>query len=95
LPELVALTKKAEFLISNDTGPMHIAAALGIPVCAIFGPANPIRTGPYGDIHSVVSLNLPCSPCYAKKRDCDWKCLQELEPDKVLSALERLDLGRR
>jgi ADP-heptose:LPS heptosyltransferase len=48
LKELVALIARSRFLISNDTGPMHIAAALGVPVFAIFGPANPIRTGPYG-----------------------------------------------
>ncbi|NOY75208.1 MAG: glycosyltransferase family 9 protein [Kiritimatiellaeota bacterium] len=88
--ELVALIKRAELLIANDTGPIHIAAALNIPVCAVFGPANPTRTGPYGDIHSVVSLNLPCSPCYAKKRDCDWKCLCELDSDLVLRAARSL-----
>ena len=90
IPELFALTKKAEFLICNDTGPMHIAAALNIPVCAVFGPANPTRTGPYGDIHSVVSLHLSCSPCYAKKRNCDWRCLLDLEVETVLRELNRM-----
>lgn len=90
LLELLALTQKAAYFISNDTGPMHIAAALNVPVCAIFGPANPTRTGPYGDIHSIVSLRLPCSPCYAKKRNCDWKCLGDLDVDDVLEGVARI-----
>jgi lipopolysaccharide heptosyltransferase I len=90
LIELLALTKKADYFISNDTGPMHIAAALNVPVCAIFGPANPTRTGPYGDIHSIVSLRLPCSPCYAKKRNCGWECLGDLNVDMVLKGVAEI-----
>jgi len=81
--ELAAVIKKSKFFISNDTGPMHIAAALNIPVFAIFGPANPIRTGPYGDIHTIIKKDLPCSPCYAKKKCKTWECLKDLTVDMV------------
>ena len=54
LKELIPIIEKAAFMVTNDTGPMHIAAARQVPVYAIFGPANPARTGPYGDIHTVI-----------------------------------------
>lgn len=81
--ELVAVIKNAEYFISNDTGPMHIAAALNVPVFAIFGPANPVRTGPYGDIHTIIKADIPCSPCYKKKRCERSDCLKTLTVDLV------------
>ena len=89
--ELAAVIKKAKFFISNDTGPMHIAAALNIPVFAIFGPANPEKTGPYGDLHTLISTNAPCSPCYAKKKCThnNWKCLDTLTVDMVFDAINK------
>ena len=86
--ELAALIKKAEYMITNDTGPMHIAAAFGIPAFAIFGPANPIRTGPYGKIHTVISLNLPCAPCYAKKTCSTWECMENITVDMVYETIK-------
>ena len=85
LKELIALIAKAKFFVCNDTGPMHIAAALNIPVFAIFGPANPIRTGPYGDIHTVIREELDCSPCYAHK-PCthnQFKCMHQINVERV------------
>ncbi|MFH2092444.1 MAG: glycosyltransferase family 9 protein [Pseudomonadota bacterium] len=89
LKELVALIAKARFFVCNDTGPMHIAAALNIPVFAIFGPANPVRTGPYGDIHTVIRQDLACSPCYAQKPCADFKCMNEISVEKVLGLIEQ------
>jgi ADP-heptose:LPS heptosyltransferase len=66
---------------------MHIAAALKIPVFAIFGPANPVRTGPYGDIHTIIRKELPCSPCYAKKKCDTWECLRDLTVDMVYNKI--------
>jgi lipopolysaccharide heptosyltransferase I len=83
LKELVALIARARFFISNDTGPMHIAAALGIPVFAIFGPANPIRTGPYGTIHTVIQEQLGCIPCYRRKPCTHWSCMKNMSVEKV------------
>lgn len=67
LKELIELMRNARFVVTNDSGPMHIAAALNVPVFAIFGPTNPLRTGPYGNRHVVIRRELECSPCYKKK----------------------------
>lgn len=83
LKELVAVIEKATFFVTNDTGPMHIAAAKEVPVFAIFGPANPVRTGPYGDIHTVIREELDCAPCY-RWHPCDnWQCMEKISVDRV------------
>jgi ADP-heptose:LPS heptosyltransferase len=89
LKELIAIIKKGSFFISNDTGPMHIAAALNIPVFAIFGPANPTRTGPYGSIHTIIKRDLSCSPCYRKTPCSDWKCMNEITVDMVYETISK------
>ncbi len=63
---LAALLEKVNMLITNDSGPMHIAAALGTPVVALFGPTDPELTGPYGRGHVVLRKHLDCSPCLRK-----------------------------
>ena len=83
LKELLAVISKASFMISNDTGPQHIAAALNIPVFAIFGPANPVCTGPYGSLHTVIQKKISCSPCYRWKPCSHWRCMQEISVDEV------------
>ena len=91
LKELLALIARAQFFVCNDTGPMHMAAALNVPVFALFGPANPVRTGPYGDIHTVIRRDLPCSPCYAH-RPCKaegWACMVDLSVDHVHGIISR------
>jgi len=91
LKELASLTAQADFFVCNDTGPMHIAAALDIPVFALFGPANPIRTGPYGKGSTVIQEELDCSPCYARK-PCtkhNWRCMNNLTVDKVYQNISK------
>ena len=86
LAELVALIDGAALLVSNDSGPMHIGAALGRPVVGLFGPTNPDRTGPYSPTARVVQRGLDCSPCYLKKVSLcphDHACLRGLEPEVV------------
>lgn len=92
LGQLTALLEQAAIVIANDSGPMHIASALNRPLVAIFGPTNPLRTGPYGRLDCVVRLDLPCSPCYS--RTCSHQsCMRWLEVGSVLSAVRRqLDL---
>lgn len=86
LRELAGVIKGARFMVSNDTGPMHIAAALGVPVFALFGPTSPARTGPYGHMHRIIGTDLPCAPCY--KRYCkEPKCMEGITVEKVLSAI--------
>ena len=89
LKGLASVIKGAKFLVSGDTGPAHIAVALGIPVFTIFGPANPKRTGPYGDMHTVIRLDLPCSPCYRKKKCRDWKCMEDLTVGMVFDSIRQ------
>jgi lipopolysaccharide heptosyltransferase I len=79
---LVQVIRGARFMVSNDTGPMHIAAAIGIPVFALFGPANPVRTGPYGKGHRVIRREISCAPCY--RRSCkDPRCLDMITVEEV------------
>ncbi len=98
LKELMAVIAKSQFFISNDTGPMHIAAALDIPVFAIFGPANPIRTGPYNKqlidkptaerpSHKVIQEQLPCIPCYRQKPCSHWTCMKNITVENVTNTI--------
>jgi lipopolysaccharide heptosyltransferase I len=83
LRELVALLERASLVVANDSGPMHIATALNRPLVTVYGPTNPIRTGPYGRMDSVVRLDIPCSPCYSRK--CSHQsCLQWLGIEAVM-----------
>ena len=63
LPGMVEWLRRCEVLVTNDTGPMHVAVALGLPVVALFGPTEPSRTGPYRQPESVLRVDLPCAPC--------------------------------
>jgi lipopolysaccharide heptosyltransferase II len=92
LPEMIEWIRLSDFMITNDTGPMHAAAALGKPIVALFGPTEPRRTGPYGQLHNVLRLDLPCSPCL--KPTCHFEklneCLVGLSPAMVFERVERL-----
>ncbi len=86
LKMLAAVFEQADLVISTDTGPMHVAAATGTPVVAIFGPTAPWRTGPFGSMHQVVRAELECSPCF--KRKCNSvDCMRNISVDQVLSAV--------
>jgi heptosyltransferase I len=92
LPEMIEVVRRGDLLVTNDTGPMHVAAALGKPLVALFGPTEPRRTGPYGQLQNVLRLDLPCSPCL--KSDCAYEktneCLRALLPAQVLRQAEKL-----
>jgi lipopolysaccharide heptosyltransferase II len=92
LPEMIECVRHCDLLVTNDTGPMHVAAALGKPLVALFGPTEPRRTGPYGQLENVLRLNLPCSPCM--KSDCSIEktdeCLRGLSPAVVFARVEKL-----
>ena len=88
LKELIEIMRNARFVVTNDSGPMHIAAALNVPVFAIFGPTNPLRTGPYGKSHVIISKGLECSPCYRKK--CKGiKCMEMIEAKEVADIIRQ------
>lgn len=88
LLELIECLRRCHLIICNDTGPMHIAAALGKPVIGLFGPTSPMRTGPYRQIDSVIKMALPCQPCM--KSQClhspFLECLTSLQPGRVAAA---------
>jgi heptosyltransferase I len=89
LPEMVEWLRLSRLLVTNDTGPMHVAAALGTPVVALFGPTEPRRTGPYGQLAHCLQLSLPCVPCL--KPRCHYhqplECLRALAPATALQAV--------
>ena len=85
---LPALLSKASLLITNDSGPMHIATAVGTPVVALFGPTSAVRTGPYGAGHTVLTGNVPCRPCFSRTchNTLHLECLRVVSPEQVLAA---------
>jgi heptosyltransferase-1 len=87
LSELAHIYKQARFVITTDSGPMHLAAAVGTPVIALFGPTDPSRTGPYGKGHTIVQTELPCSPCFLKKC-ATKKCMKDISPKQVFEVVE-------
>jgi heptosyltransferase-1 len=92
LPEMIEWVRLCDLMVTNDTGPMHVAAALGKPLVALFGPTEPRRTGPYGQLENVLRLDLPCSPCM--KSVCHFEkpeeCLRALPPAQVFERAQKL-----
>jgi heptosyltransferase-2 len=92
IPRLAALIARCRLFVTNDTGPMHVADAVGTSMVAIFGPTDWIETPPYGTSHTIVRHEIECAPC--KKRVCPLghhDCMKKLGVDPVLRAcLERL-----
>ncbi|HUY91201.1 MAG TPA: lipopolysaccharide heptosyltransferase II [Pirellulales bacterium] len=93
LAEMVALIRRATLCVTNDSGSMHVAVALDKPVVSVFGPTNPLRTGPYGRPLAVVQAKVECSPCYLRKLSrCPHGhlCMQQVSPAMVLERLSHL-----
>jgi lipopolysaccharide heptosyltransferase II len=96
LPEMIEWVRRCELMVTNDTGPMHVAAALGKPIVALFGPTEPRRTGPYGQTEDVLRLpHLPCSPCMTDH--CTYsrpnECLKGIAPQAVLERVRQIMAG--
>lgn len=91
LPQLIDLLKGCSLLLTNDTGTMHLADALGIPVVAIFGSTEPALTGPVGTTeppHRILRRKVECSPCYLRECPIDFRCMKEITVDMVTTALK-------
>jgi len=86
LMQLIAVIDGARLVVSCDTGPMHLAVALGKEVVALFGPANPRRTGPYKG--HVIHKELNCAPCSLRKCRKDDECMQAITPEDILPVLK-------
>ena len=90
LRDLMAGLKLCDVLLSNDTGPMHLAAALGTPVVVPFGSTSPELTGPGlpGDImHSLLKGDAPCSPCFLRECPIDFRCMKSITVERVTAAV--------
>ena len=93
LKGLAALLGEASLLVTNDSGPMHMAAVVGTPVIAVFGPTDPRRTGPPGTGHTVVRADMECAPCF--KKECDTlRCMESVSVEEVFDAVRRLLMER-
>jgi ADP-heptose:LPS heptosyltransferase len=90
LPRMAALLERSSLYIGNDTGPMHLAAAVGTPTVSIFSARDfPERWHPAGLGHSVLRRDVPCSPCFKEFCDHDLVCLKGIQPEDVLAAVGR------
>ena len=96
LPEMGGYLAEMDLLVANDSGPVHMAAACGTRALVVFGPTDPVRTGPYGEGHRVVRAELPCEPCFSRVcRRQGVPCLAKVTPERVGEvALEMLGKQR-
>lgn len=90
LPQLKGLISRAHLFVSNDSGPMHLANALRVPVVGIFGPTDPAITGPFEQPAAVVKKDVPCWPCSYRKCPYDHRCMMQIDPEEVYRAGEAL-----
>ncbi len=90
LCELIALIACCDLFITNDSGPMHLAAALQVPTVAIFGPTNEIATGPLSPIAVVLNKKVECSPCLLRECPIDHRCMTRITVDEVYQHASRL-----
>ncbi|MBL4889586.1 MAG: glycosyltransferase family 9 protein, partial [Candidatus Lindowbacteria bacterium] len=87
--ELGACFSAARLLVSGETGPLHLAAAVGCPTVGLFGPTSSKRNGCHGEGHQIVEPELHCRPCYG--RTCaDFQCMPMIEVEQVYRAVEKL-----
>ena len=95
LKELAYVIQNAQAFVGGDTGPMHLAAAMGTKVVALFGPTDPKRNGPYGEGHQALLVSRKCQGCW--KRSCpeNVDCLAEITTESVLDALKYIGFGRQ
>jgi heptosyltransferase-1 len=86
--QLIPLYQKAQLIVGGDTGPFHLACALGAPVVGIFGPTSPVRNGPWRSEDEVVAHTLPCSFCYGRSCATNNECM-DISVDEVFAAVVR------
>jgi len=91
IQDSTALISKMDFVAGSDSGTLHIAASLNIPVIGIYGPMNPIKWKAWGENHKPIHLDLPCIPCDLKgKCDKNYACIRNITPDKVIEEINSL-----
>jgi heptosyltransferase-2 len=90
LSQVVAILSVCDLLVSNDTGPAHISAALGKPALVIFGPTNPKTTRPFPANAEIIRKEVECSPCMLRDCPIDHRCMTRISPDEVFAMCEKL-----
>lgn len=91
LREAAALIARCRIFVTNDSGMMHLAAAVGTPLAAIFGSTDPVRTGPWGVRSVILQKRIPCAPCFQEEcKNNDYICLKRITVEDVLQAVEHL-----
>jgi len=88
LVELMVLIQHGSYLICNDSGPMHLGYALGIPLIALFGATDPLKTGPSGALSDYLFNKTDCGPCFKRVCPLDHRCMKNLSPDQVFKKLQ-------
>jgi len=91
--ELMAAVKRCAVLITNDTGPMHIGSAFGVPIVAVFGPTDWRTTSPYGPGHALIRHSVECAPCLLRECPIDHRCMTGVSTDQVYEAAAKLIRG--
>jgi heptosyltransferase I len=89
LSELIALVSKSRLMVSGDSGPLHVASALGIPVVGLYGPTDPLRNGPWNPHDSTCSIHYECSPCYLRVCPIGIQCMKKMEVPQVLDSVKK------
>jgi lipopolysaccharide heptosyltransferase I len=92
LPESAELMRRASFCVCNDSGPMHLAAAVGTPTIALFGPTDPKRVGPYGTGHRVIQKGIDCNGCSRNACIRDNACMKAIEVNEVCEAVKAMEV---
>jgi lipopolysaccharide heptosyltransferase II len=87
LEQLIDELRQCRLLLTNDTGTMHLAALLGVPVVAVFGSTEPRLTGPLGNGHIVLRHHVECSPCFLRACPIDFRCMNSVSADEVAAAV--------
>ena len=93
LREAIALIERCQLFITNDSGLMHVASALDVPLVAIFGSTNPVTTGPSSVTSRIVRVPVPCSPCLKPECPEDHRCMREITVDMVYAVADALLRG--
>src|SRR5437667_8506915 len=87
LDQLIDELRRCSLLLTNDTGTMHLAALLGVPVVAVFGSTEPRLTGPLGNGHIILRHHVECSPCFLRECPIDFRCMKAVSADEVAGAV--------
>ena len=87
LDQLIDELRECRLVLTNDTGAMHLAALLGVPVVAVFGSTEPRLTGPLGDGHIVLRHHVECSPCFLRECPIDFRCMKAVRSEEVADAV--------